>query len=246
MIDSNVAHSGALLDPDLAILCDCSNEQLKALVDILVFDTDGEKRYSESLSNTKAFAESYPNQLSNIIPAISDEIMRFGGNTLMNLMRGKGVPYRNILEDVCDRLKVNYNKKLSTPLLEGELLKKVAVTTIEKMSDEDIKKFDANLNKDRLIDAVMHNNGAMMAFSSIIVSQITRQAGGQVMMLFGRVLGARLVAFAGPFLAVIGGLWAINDIAGPAYRVTIPFTITLAFIRRSLTANSEELDTLFA
>jgi len=164
-------------DSDLIFLKDCSNEQLKALVDILVFDKDGKKRHTESLSNSQAFVANYPGNIKALIPQIVDEIQRFGGNTIMNAVRGHGVPYREILEDVCNRLKVNYNKKLATDLLETELLKKVAVTVLEKMTDEDIKKFNENLDKTRFIDAVMHNNnGAIASIIAIVVAQISKQA----------------------------------------------------------------------
>ena len=177
------------MDYNLEFLNDCSNEQLKTLVDILVFDKDGQKRISESLSNTKDFAECYPNNLKPLIPQMIKEFQLFGGNSIMNLLRGHGVEYREILEDVCDRLKVNYNKKLSIELIEGELLRKIAVTTIEKMSDEDIKKFDENLDKTRILDAAMNNSGpVIMAIAAVAISQFGIQAGRKgALMVFGRL-----------------------------------------------------------
>lgn len=234
-------------DKDLAFLNDCSNEELKALIDILVFDKDGKKRYAESLSNTKMFCENYPNNIKVLVPHIIQEIQLFGGNTLINVIRRHGVSYREILEDVCDKLKVNYNKKLPTNLLEYELLKKVAVTTIEKMSDEDIKKFDANLDKTRLIDFIMENNGAAITgIISIIVAQITKAGAKDAgLMLFGKVLAPRVLSFAVPVLNVLAAVWTVFDLASQAYRVTVPFTITVAFIRR-MNDSEDELSSLFA
>ena len=190
-----------MIDKDLKVLEECSNDQLKSLVDILVFDKDGKTRFSESLTNTKAFKECYPDNLKPMIPAIINEFQLFGGNSLVNLVRRHGVPYREILEDVCDRLKVNYNKKLSTELLEAELLRKVAVTVVEKMSEEDIKAFDAKLDKTRLIDAVLNDaGGSVLAISAIVVSQFSKQLGTQALKLFGQALASRLTAFAVPVL----------------------------------------------
>ena len=229
-----------MIDMDLEFLSECSNEQLKTLVDILVFDKDGNKRWTEGLSGTKAFNECYPNNLKPLVPAIINEFQLYGGNTIANKLRGHGVPYREILEDVCNRLKVNYNKKLSTELLEAELLKKVAVTVVEKMSEEDIKNFDKQLSKNRLLDAIMHgSNGMIMATTAIVVSQFTRQAGKGVLKLFGRILAPRLVAFAVPVLNVVAAAWTVFDIAAPAYRVTIPFTITTSFLRRQVDAGED-------
>lgn len=230
-------------DPDLLILNECSNEQLKSLVDILVFDKDGKKRIAESLSTTKHFIEHYPKFLKVLVPDIINEIQRFGGNTIINTFRGHGVAYREILEDVCDKLKVNYNKKLSTPLLEGELLRKVAVTVVEKMTDEDVKQFDANLDKKRFIDAIMSNNGpAMLAIIAIVISQITKQTAEKgTIVVLGNILSTKATTLVVPVLNVLSVAWTIFDIAGAAYRVTVPFTITLAFIRRQLSGQNEEL-----
>lgn len=190
-------------DKDLIFLNDCSNAQLKTLVDILVFDKDGKKRISESLSGTQAFCENYPNNLKALIPAIINEVQLYGGNSILNKLRGHGVCYREILEDVCDRLKVNYNKKLSTELLEAELLRKVAVTVVEKMTEEDIKKFDSNLDKTRLMNAISNGNGgAVIATVAILVSQFGLQMSKGALTLFGRLLAPRLAAFAIPVLNV--------------------------------------------
>ena len=235
-------------DPDLIFLEDCDNEQLKTLIDIIVFDKDGKKRLTENISNEQKFIWHYPNNVKNLIPEIVDEIQLFGGNSIANTLRGHGVFYREILEDVCDKMKVNYNKKLSTPLLEMELLRKVAMNAVENMSEEDIKAFDENLNKDKLMKAIMAGNGPILtALTAIIVQQVTRQAAKSgAMMLFGRVLAPRIVAFAVPVINALAVAWAIYDIAGPAYRVTIPFTITTAFLRRQLELKGSQELNLFA
>ena len=234
-------------DTDLLFLSKCDNNQLKALVDIIVFDNDGKKRYAEQLSNTKLFCENYPNSIKAFLPEIVNEIQLFGGNTIANMVRGHGVSYRVILEDVCDRLKVNYNKKLPTNLLEEELLRKVAVTVVEKMTEEDIKKFVENLDKTRLVDSLMSGNGAaMMTIIAIVVAQISKQAATKgALLLFGRALSQRAIIVAVPVLNILAALWTVADIASPAYRVTIPFVLTTAFLRRQL-EKPEETKNLFA
>ncbi|MDE6557202.1 MAG: DUF3944 domain-containing protein [Duncaniella sp.] len=237
-----------MLDKDLEFLNRATNEQLKTLVDILVFDKEGKKRLTETLSSTQKFSECYPDNLKPLIPSIVNEIQLFGGNTLVNIFRGHGVCYREILEDVCDRLKVNYNKKVSVELLESELLRKVAVTVIEKMTDEDIKKFDENLDKTRLLNAAIDGNGAaIMATIAVIVSQFGQQVGKGALLLFGRALAPRVMAYAVPVLQIAAVVWTPFDIASPAYRVTIPFTITTAFMRRQIeVASEDELNGLFS
>lgn len=87
---------------DLSFLTDCSNEQLRLLADVLVFDPkDHKKRYTERLSARASYAVYYPHDMKKLLPEIVDEYQRFGGNTIANIIRGHGVPYREILKDVC-------------------------------------------------------------------------------------------------------------------------------------------------
>ncbi|MDE7471516.1 MAG: DUF3944 domain-containing protein [Paramuribaculum sp.] len=55
------------MDEELLFLQNCSNEQLKNLADILVFDKDGKKRYTETLSASKAYLTHYPNDLKAMV-----------------------------------------------------------------------------------------------------------------------------------------------------------------------------------
>lgn len=99
-----------LKDKDLEFLEECSNEDLKVLADLLVYDKDNNPRYSETLSRTRLYKESYPNQLQKAWAEIAHEFQLYGGDSFANFFRGYGVPYREILMDVCDKKKVNYNK----------------------------------------------------------------------------------------------------------------------------------------
>ena len=228
-------------DSNLEFLKDCSNEQLKTLVDILVFDKNGKKRYTESLSATKKFAECYPNNLKSLVPEIINEFQRFGGNSIANWLRGHGVPYREILVDVCGVLKVDFNKNASTETIEGALLRTIAINTISKMSDSDIESMGNNLTRDELTKAIYSGGGPIMTFfTSLIVATLTRQVGAQGFKLFGRSLLSRAAVAAVPFLNAIAGIWTIADITSPAYRVTIPFTVTVAFIRFQMNASEEQ------
>ena len=44
-----------LKDKDLEFLEECSNEDLKVLADLLVYDKDNNPRYSETLSRTRLY-----------------------------------------------------------------------------------------------------------------------------------------------------------------------------------------------
>jgi uncharacterized protein YaaW (UPF0174 family) len=64
---------------------------------------------------------------------IAAEIQCFGANTFVTMFRGgKGVFYREVLMDVCDKLKVNYSKDAKTAFIEDNLLLKILRDSLEK------------------------------------------------------------------------------------------------------------------
>ena len=65
---------------------------------------------------------------------IAEELQRFGGNSIVNVLRGgEGVLYREILIDVAGKMKVNFNKESPTELIELHLLTKMMTDSLEKM-----------------------------------------------------------------------------------------------------------------
>ncbi len=115
------------------------------------------------------------------------------------------------------------------------------------MTEEDIKKFDNQLDKTRMMDAILNGRGpAVMAITAVIVSQFGQQVGKGALMLFGRLMAPRLVAFAVPVLQIGAAIWTLFDIASPAFRVKVPFTITPAFLRKQATADAETISKLFS
>ena len=76
-----------LKDKDLEFLEECSNEDLKVLADLLVYDKDNNPRYSETLSRTRLYKESYPNQLQKAWTEIAHEFQLYGGDSFANFFR---------------------------------------------------------------------------------------------------------------------------------------------------------------
>lgn len=221
---------------NLAFLYECSNEQLRLLVDFMIYDKDGKYRWTEELSSTKGFMDHYPNNLVEFVPQIIDELQKFGGNTIRNAVRGHGVPYREILEKVCNQLNVNYNKGIDTPLLEQYLLQKILFMSIDKMTEEDVQHLSKNQTKEKLINQI----GLLKAGSPVFIKLITMVIANlakkwglqQAANLTARFAGSKaFTIFTGPIGWVLSGLWTLYDIAGPAYRVIIPCTITIAYLR---------------
>lgn len=241
-----------IVDEDLKFLANCSNNDLKVLSDYLTTDKDGEKRHTEELTNDPEYQKYYPDQLVQIWSDIAHELQKFGGNTIMNIIRGHGVPYREILIDVCSHMKVNFNKNADIGFIEDSLLRKCAEEAIENMSLEDMQELIQSMN----IKTTNYSKEAMIAalqlaircggFTPYKIAVIVANAVCRA--LLGRGLGLAvnagltrsLAIFAGPIGMLLTVILTAVDIAGPAYRVTIPCCIQIAFMRKTSVLTEDE------
>lgn len=234
-------------DSDLEFLSQCSDEDLNDLVYCLTHDKDGSSRFAEELTKTEAYKKYNPSH-SMYWKEIAAEIQCFGANSLVTLIRGgKGVLYKEVLCDVCDKMKVNYNKNSNVERIENALLSKVLEDALEKMSSDEIQqlateigiKNTQNITKQALL-ASFQTIFKMGGFKSyqltlIIVNAILKALIGRGLSLAGNATLTRTVAvLSGPIGWVVTGLWTAIDIAGPAYRVTIPAVIQVAALRQKV------------
>ncbi len=68
----------------------------------------------------------------------------------------------------------------------------------------------------------------------IVANSVSKMILGRGLSLFMNATLTKYISiFAGPIGWVITGLWTAIDLAGPAYRVTIPATIYIASLRQS-------------
>ena len=231
-------------DSDLEFLSTCSSEELNDLVYLLTHDKDGETRYTESLTSNDKFKRHYPDH-SIYWQEIAEEIQLFGGNTFINLFRGgRGVLYKEVLCDVCDKMKVNYNKYSSSKDIEQNLLMKILKDALDKMSKEELAELGRELGLDNtsLINPSQLSGIFIAVFKAggfksyqltlIIVNAVAKALLGRGLTLGGNALLTRTASIlTGPIGWAITGLWTAIDLAGPAYRVTIPAVIQVAYLR---------------
>ena len=233
------------IDKDLEFLKGCSSDDLSALVFILTKDKDGVLRLTEELTEEERYKKHYPDH-SKYWDLIAAELQFFGGNTLANMIRGEGVLYRELLTEACDKMKVNYNSSASVEIIEMNLLMKILTDSVEKMNTEDLRRIVEELNlktTDLSKQAVIAALQAGVRFSGFFAYQMALIVANQVAKtLIGRGLSLAANAgltrtigvFAGPIGWVVTALWTAIDIAGPAYRVTIPCVIQVAFLRAKM------------
>ncbi|HEM8740560.1 TPA: DUF3944 domain-containing protein [Enterobacter hormaechei] len=231
-------------DPDLNLLGQCSNEELQLLVSILTTDPrDGDTRWTENLTSTPEYRLLAPEH-RRYWQLIAAEFQRYGANTLVSLIRlGQGVTYREILGDVCDKLDVNYNLKSTTETIELCLLMKVLEKSLDQMTPEELATFSRNMQLDltnptsQLIlmavqAAIRTSSLAALELATVLSASVITSLGG--IATWGTVVVASraLSVIAGPVAIALSSAWMISDIAGPAYRVTIPACIIVAWLRQ--------------
>lgn len=238
-------------DSDLEFLQHLEDKDLNDLARCLVYDRDGKKRYAEHLSDKSTYKSNYPKH-TQYWEDIAEEIQRYGANGIVTLFRGgKGVSYKEVLEDVCDHLKVNYKSTQSTVSIEDTLLLQLLDTSISKMSAEEIDELAKELGVEQISDLststliryfnqVFLKGGAGSYQLTLLVASLVL---GQGLTIAGKTILSRSVAasLAGPIGIALASVWTLIDIAGPAYRVTVPAVIHIALLRKKQMLKKEEL-----
>lgn len=240
-------------DPDLEFLSNCSSKELDQLVNILTKDPkDGSLRLTEELTTNDKYKRYYPNH-KEYWEEIASEIQLFGGNSFVNIFRGgKGVVYREVLCDVCDKMKANYNKNSSTKQIEENLLMKILTQALEEMKPHERQELSEELGLGTNFTAQALTASCITIFRAggfksyqltvIIANAILKALIGRGLALGGNVALTRTASIlVGPIGWVITGLWTAVDLAGPAYRVTIPAVIEIIYLRK-LSENRAEIE----
>ncbi|MEQ1977013.1 ubiquinol-cytochrome C chaperone family protein [Xenorhabdus sp. SGI240] len=181
---------------------------------------------------------------------IAAEIQCFGANTFATIFRGgKGVLYKEVLVDVCGKLKVNFNKNSDVKNIENCLLMKILSDALESMSPEEIKALGGELGikntsglTSQTLSAAFQTIFRAGGFKSyqltlIIVNQVMKALIGRGLSLAANASLMRVMSvLTGPIGWAITGIWTAVDIGSAAYRVTIPAVIQVAFLRTQLSA----------
>ena len=102
-------------DKDLEFLKNVKSEDLNSLVKILT------STKTEELSKRDIYKEFYPNH-SIYWEEIAAELQYFGGNTVVNIIRSKGVLYSEIVRDVSKTFGIKSNENESIEKLEENIL----------------------------------------------------------------------------------------------------------------------------
>ena len=233
-------------DEDLAFLKDCTNDDLEILVAILTKDKDGDTRWTEELTANERYKSQNPDhrQYWDLIAA---ELQCFGANSLATMLRGgEGVLYKEVLTEACNKIKVNYNSDASVEVIEMNLLMKILTDSMENMTPEQLKEIVKDLelkttdfSKQAVIAAlqagVRFSGFAAYQVSLIVANAVAKAVVGRGLSLAANAGLTRIIGVvAGPIGWVLTALWTVFDISGPAFRVTMPCIVQVAFLRAKM------------
>ena len=232
-------------DIDLEFLQYCSNTELRELCDMLTHDEEGNIRFSEKLTEKDSYIENYPDNCKSLWKDIAMELQLFGGNTFANIFRhGHGPAYESIVYDVCKEMEVeNIDEHDTAEDMEQKLLFKMTETMISKLSEEELAQLMKELNIEKrsykkqgvmaaLLVAKAVNKKLFYKMMTYIFRFVSEMLVGRGIMAAGAGLIARGTQFLlGPAGWIICGAWTAWDIAGPAYRVTIPAVLQVSYMR---------------
>lgn len=231
-------------DHDLEFLRSVPNESLNDLVDLF----KKEASLTEGLSMNDEYKRYYPNH-HMYIERIMEEIQLFGGNSFANLFRrNQGVLYREILCDVCDKMKVNYSSNVDVKQIEQDLLIKILNDHLKTLNARELEEFLKELDLvDKTKTAISYTPQTASAivqaaikaggFKSYIiilktVNMIWKFLFGKGLPILANATIARIIGiYTGPIGWAITGAWTAVDLASPAYRVTIPMCLLMAKLR---------------
>ena len=231
-----------IFDADLnPVLEVADNGDLGLLIDVI------SNKLSEELTTNDVYKANQPNH-TVYADLIAKEIRDFGGNTFANIWRGgEGPAYREIVQDVADKLKVNYTKGNAVAEIEDRIFEKILEKTLEQMTEEEKYNLaiELGLDKGKMSSGGMVSTSILYAFRAggfgsyqltlIIANQIAKLLIGRGLVL---ATNAALVRFAsiltGPIGLALTGIWTMIDLAGPSYKTTIPSVILVATIRKKI------------
>lgn len=152
--------------------------------------------------------------------------------------------YDEVVKDVASHLKVQVNKEADTLVIEDGILRKILRDSFDKMTPEERNAVLKELNISDLsllapaASAALIAAGRLGGFTTYKLALVVANAVSKA--LLGRglpfIVNPMLMRTVGVVLGPIGwvvtGLWTLADMASPAYRVTVPCVIQIAYMRQ--------------
>lgn len=163
------------------------------------------------------------------------------------------VSYDEVVKDVASHLKVPFDKSSDLLIVEDGILRKILKDSFEKMTPEEkaaiLKELDVTdlgmlgpAAGAAFIAAGRAGGFATYKLALVVANAVSRALLGRGLPLAVNAAATRTIGLVlGPIGMVVTGLWTLADMASPAYRVTVPCVVQIAYMRQKaiVEANSQ-------
>lgn len=239
----NRAVKAKTTDKDLRFLSSCKNEDLRVLCDILTHDRLGNIRITEQLTSTDEYNRNYPEDMLFLVPQISNELLKYGSNTLATFWHNEPDSYETVLRRVCKQMDVRTMEQDSVTKMERNLLTTLCQDTLNKMSERELRLLanengipDKRLTRQALtaalLMAVRTSRAVLTRIAARVIQYIVEIITIRGVATAGIETATRAVSGAlGPIGWIALGAWTVYDISSPAYRVCVPAVLQVAYMR---------------
>jgi small GTP-binding protein len=177
---------------------------------------------------------------------IANYLRKMGSNDIAYMFRGgEGVPYEEVVLEVGEKLKAKVEKTNSVEKNEEQILLKMFEDALERMTDDEKRAVFRSMGMNEgdiplgpigaaVIQNLLREFGGFYIYQiTIIVANMVSKAllGAGLSFATNAAITRTVGALLGPIGWIATGLWLIVDLAGPAYRKTVPAVIHLALLR---------------
>lgn len=247
------------------ILAEADAEDLDILVDYITDRGAGRLTLDSAMCKILVSAKDKQHYGPTERALIAQEILEFGGNTLSNAFRkARGmfagtaldkilpnaaptVAYDEIVRDVASHLGVKMPDVAAVADVELVIVRKILGKAVEKMSEEEKEAIAKELGLGRIPTgpgalALLIQTARLGGFATYKAATMVAHAVAKAILGKGLRFGATagLMRGIGVALGPIGwaltAAWTFADLSSPAYRVTVPAVIQLAYMRNKIIA----------
>tara|TARA_R110002050_G_scaffold28607_1_gene74121 strand:- start:346 stop:1596 length:1251 start_codon:yes stop_codon:yes gene_type:complete len=178
---------------------------------------------------------------------IASHLRKMGSNDFATLLRGgDGVPYSEVVYDVGKKLKVPGIAEGPASANEKKIIEKLFADALDKMTEEERRQLMASIgisSKDIpfgssgliITQLLLKEFGGFAVYkSTLIVANLISRAllGSGLSFATNAAITRTIGAALGPIGWIVSGAWLAVDLAGPAYRKTVPAVIHVAMLRQ--------------
>lgn len=209
-------------------------------------DVEPMVKYLDMKPGTVSYAKS---KMRDSADQIAKYLREMGSNDIATFFRGEGVDYWEVVLDVAEKIGAKDAKKDKTvEENEAAILNKLFADALDKMTDEEKRQLFSSMGIKEgeipygaagtiVMQLLMKQFGGFAIYrTSLILANMFSRAllGSGLSFATNAAITRTIGAFLGPIGWVASGAWLLVDLAGPAYRKTVPAVVHVAMLRQML------------